>query len=131
MLRAMSEESQHFEGGVEPKGWLQQSVYYPDEYLWLVLVGTLDIMCTTVILMLGGYEVNPIADRILQAAGISGMVFFKFAAISVVVCICEYIARHRPTTARRLARFAVAISAVPVALGALQLFIYFYVVPLL
>lgn len=104
----------------------REAVHYPDEYLWLLLVGTLDILCTSVILALGGREVNPIANHVLQLAGMPGMVFLKFAAVALVVCICEYIGRHRPAVARRLARFAVGVSLVPVVLALLQLFVHFY-----
>lgn len=100
---------------------------FPVEYLALVAVSALDILFTTLILALGGREVNPIADWILTVAGLPGIVLFKFAAVALVVCICEYIARPRPVTARRLARLAVAISAVPVVLALVQLFAYFVI----
>lgn len=104
----------------------RDTTHHPDAYVWLVLVATLDICLTTVILTLGGSEVNPLANFILNAVGLPGIVIFKYAAVVVVICICEFIARRRPAVARWLAHFAVAVSALPVIAVMLQLVLAFH-----
>ncbi|MFW6060052.1 MAG: DUF5658 family protein [Phycisphaeraceae bacterium] len=122
----MSESPRQFDDAVAADRRGKAGVYYPDAYLWLVLVSTLDIFLTTAILALGGAEVNPLANFILVKAGLPGIVFFKYGAVALVICICEYIARQRPNVGRHLSRFAVAISAVPVVAGMVQLVLAFY-----
>lgn len=126
----MAQGPQHFRGRIGQTAWWRQPVRHRDEYIWLVVVSVLDIMCTMVILALGGREVNPIAEHVLQAAGVSGIVFLKFAMVSLVICICEYITRQQPTTGLALAQLAVVISALPVVWALLQLLVHFCVVPL-
>jgi hypothetical protein len=92
----------------------QTSLQLPNCYMWLIAVGTLDILFTTIILSLGGSEANPIAAAVITAHGLPGMVVFKYLSIGLIVLCCEYVARTRIQTARRLALLVVAISAAPV-----------------
>jgi hypothetical protein len=88
-----------------------------DPYVWLVLVAALDIMLTWVILHFGGREVNGVAAHIITHYGLPGLVAFKFAIVAFVILLCEVIHRRRPSAARRLARWAIAINCVPIALA--------------
>lgn len=97
------------------------AILYPDQYFWYILVGILDIVVTYVVLLLGGSEVNSIANQALHAFGHWGLVGIKFASIAVVVLICEFIGRRRGTIGRTLAITAVGISAAPPAIGLAQL----------
>lgn len=81
---------------------------------WLIAVGTLDILFTAVILSLGGAEANPIAASVIKAYGLQGMVVFKYFVIALLISGCEFVARQRIETARRLGLVVVAISAAPV-----------------
>lgn len=97
---------------------------YQNEYVWFVLVSALDVMLTWVILMLGGSEVNAIANSVLMRWGLKGLVVFKFALVVVVISVCEAVGRRRPEAGRRLARAAVAITCVPLVWAAMLLIAY-------
>ena len=101
-----------------------QRVAYPNLYLAFILLGAFDILLTTVILSLGGSEVNVIAQRAMDIAGLHGLVSLKFASVIAVVLICEALARRGDrarAASRRLAEWAVAISTIPVAVALVQL----------
>ncbi len=87
---------------------------YPDWYVWFVFVSAMDIMLTWSIIELGGREVNPLADWVLQKYDYIGMVGYKFAVMMAVVLICEYIGRQDANHGKRLAQAAVWISAIPI-----------------
>ncbi len=87
---------------------------YPYMYALFVLVSSLDIMLTWLVLdQHGGYEVNPIAASVIDHWGLPGAIGFKFSLTLFVIVICEVISRQREQTARRLARWSVAVSAFP------------------
>lgn len=86
---------------------------FQELYVWLVFVGSLDIMLTWVILRNGGEEVNPVAKLVIDAWGLNGAIAFKFALTLFVIVACEAIARVRPVTARLLIWFGVLISSFP------------------
>jgi len=88
---------------------------YPNCYVWLVLVSTLDIILTKLVLELWfGYEVNPIARAVIGHMGTPGAVALKFGIVVFVIIMCEVIGRYRDRDGRVLATGAVLISAVPV-----------------
>lgn len=90
------------------------AVLYPNLYLWLIFVSTLDVILTRVVLFFGGTEVNPLADWVLGHFGRMGMSIFKFLIVAFVIIVCEYIGRRSWTTAHRLARVSIVISVIPV-----------------
>lgn len=84
----------------------------------------LDILLTWLILHLGGQEVNAIAQAAIVFAGHWGLIALKMVSIALVIVICEYIGRRdaqRQTLARRLATFAIAVSAFPPTFAVMQL----------
>ncbi|MEM9419528.1 MAG: DUF5658 family protein [Planctomycetota bacterium] len=98
------------------------NVHFPYAYLALAFVSALDLILTYIILLMGGYEVNPIANAVLQSpADFHGLILYKFVIVVSVVLICEYISRHAEGAGRRLAGWAVAISAFPVVWSTLLL----------
>ena len=97
---------------------------YQNEYAWFVLVSALDVMLTWVILVLGGREVNAVANSVLSRWGLRGLVAFKFALVVFVILICEAVGRRRPETGRKLARAAVAITCFPLVWAGLLLVRY-------
>jgi hypothetical protein len=99
----------------------QTSLRLPSCHLWIIAVGTLDILITMIILSLGGFEANPIAAAIIADYGLAGMVVYKYFCIALLIFGCEFVARTRIDTARRLAMLVVAISAAPVVWGLLGL----------
>jgi hypothetical protein len=96
-------------------------VLYPHTYVWYVFVSALDVLFTRVMLHFGGYEVNQLANWVLQRWDIAGMVLFKFALVTLVICICEFVGRKRYRVGRDLGYWAVGITWIPVLLAALQL----------
>jgi len=87
---------------------------FQNEYVWFVFFSAMDIMLTWVILWRGGREVNPIADRVIAAWGLTGAILFKFCLAVLVIVACEVVARQRVPLARWLAVTAVAVSSLPV-----------------
>jgi hypothetical protein len=100
---------------------LDKPILYPSVYRWVILAASLDVICTWIILMLGGVELNAIARRVIEAGGLPGMLALKFGVIASVVVICEYIGRRQNHAGRRLAVAALALNAFPAAVGASQL----------
>ena len=102
------------EKDVEKPGLLDlPDMRFPELYVWLLFVSSLDIMLTWVILRDGGSEVNPVARIVIDAWGLNGAILFKFALILFVIIACEVIARSRPHVARLLIWFGVLISSFP------------------
>lgn len=96
-------------------------VQHPNQYVWFVLVSALDLMLTCVILNLGGVEMNTIANAVLMYGGLPTLVMFKFALVTLVIVFCEWITRRNPRAGFKLAEWAVAITAIPVAISLIQL----------
>lgn len=122
----------------------RRGVLYPNLYVWFVFLATLDIVCTYMIMHpalfpdadpvvvedngdllvvpIGrGEELNPLADQIIERWGVPGKVIYKFSLVLLVILICEIVGRARPATGRRLAEWAVALTAVPVAFAVMQM----------
>ena len=104
--------------------WWAPRLRYPNEHVWFVFVSSMDLMLTWLILNLGGRELNPLANWIHHSAGFNGTIGFKFAIVVLVVSICEKVGRRHLRTGRYLARFAVAISAVPMVWSMTQLVLF-------
>lgn len=98
-----------------PRPFFQRAMLYPDIYVWYIFFASLDIMLTWVVLHFGGSEVNPLADWVLQRGGLRGMVAFKFGLVLFVIAICEIVGQRNSRAGRRLAQWAVVITAFPVA----------------
>ena len=94
---------------------------YQRSYHWFVFVSALDVILTWFILLLGGSEVNLLADAVIASTGLKGILIYKFCLVLLVVVICEVVGRRRPWVGRNLARVAIAIAALPVVLSIAQL----------
>ncbi len=107
------------------EGVHRRHVLFPTQYAWYVLVSSLDlIMTNTVMHHFGAREVNTIADGAIQLFGFWGLIGLKFATVVVVVGICEFVGMRRPVMGKKVAEWAVAISAVPVALAIVQAIVH-------
>ena len=120
----------------------KRSVRYPNAYVWFVFLAALDVMLTYLILHpvlfargldtteSRGREANALADWIIQRWDVPGMVAFKFVLVVLVVVLCEVIGRRKDRTGRRLAEWAVAVTAIPVVVALVQmgldLYYWFY-----
>jgi hypothetical protein len=121
----------------------RRSVRYPNAYVWFVFLAALDIMLTYLILHPvlfshdpfmtepRGAETNALANWIIERWDVPGMVAFKFLLVVLVVVLCEIIGRHKEQTGRRIAEWAVAITAIPVILALIQMVfdLYFWFHP--
>lgn len=102
-------------------------VLFPDHYCWYVLACAIDLVLTNTMLHhFGGIEVNGLAARIIEAGGFGGLIAFKMATAVLVIAICEHIGRVRQATAKRVAEWAIAISAIPSVLSLTQLGVVAY-----
>lgn len=98
-------------------GWTRGPVLYPNHYAWIVLASSLDILMTGIVLHLGGREVNPVAERVISAFGMQGVLVFKFGMMSLVVLLCEIIGRREDLWGRRVASFAIVVPAFGALMG--------------
>src|SRR2546426_5662337 len=68
----------------------RRPVLYPDRYAWYVLASSLDVMVTVTLLVhLGGREVNSFAQWSIERFGTWGLIGLKFLSVILVVAICE------------------------------------------
>lgn len=86
------------------------------------MASALDIVFTWFILLIGGQEVNVVADAVIRSGGLKGLLIYKFCLVVFVVLTCEIVGRRKPRVGRGLARTAVVITALPVILSIVQLF---------
>ena len=107
--------------GAAARPFLRRPALYPELYSWYVFASALDVLFTWRILRAHGTEVNVLADWIIQHHDLPGLAVFKFATVVVVLLICEIVGRRRYETGAKLARWAVALSAFPVVIGAAHL----------
>lgn len=103
----------------------EQNVLFPNAYAWLVLAGSLDVIMTYLMLNVGAIEVNAVANHAQRVAGLWGLIGLKFSMIAGVLWICEYVGRHRLSTARSLVGAGVALNFLPVVASLAQLALFF------
>lgn len=121
---AQSHPRDSAQSGLIP-GVRSRHVLYPNQYVWYVLVSSLDlIMTNTVMTHFGAREVNTIADKAIQLFGFWGLIGLKFATVVVVIAICEFVGARRPALGKKIAEWAVAISAVPVVVAIVQAIVH-------
>lgn len=114
-------------------GMVRRGVLYPNHYTWFVFLAALDVLCTYLILTPGlfassdgrrelvGQELNALADWVIHTFDTPGKVAYKFALVALVVVICEVVGRRKPAVGRKLAEWAVALTAIPVAVALAQM----------
>ncbi len=105
-------------------GWFSlPNMLYQTAYKWFVLLSAVDIILTWFILLLGGTEVNALADAVIASTGLKGILIYKFCLVTTVVLICEVVGRRRPRLGRNLVRGAVIITSLPIIASIAQLLI--------
>ena len=97
------------------------SLSFLDLYFWVAVVAVLDVLVTWFILELGGSELNPIADYMIQRAGFLGISLLKIGSLFVVLMAVELLSQRRLRLARRLTVFWLAMWTFPPLFGAMQL----------
>jgi len=96
---------------------LYAPILYPKTYAAFLLVAAMDVICTWVVLALGGRELNAFANMLLQRWDVHGLLALKFSVCVMVLITCEFIGRRRPATAVRLAIAAIVLNTFPVVVG--------------
>ncbi|MAG16709.1 MAG: hypothetical protein CMJ21_01425 [Phycisphaerae bacterium] len=94
---------------------------FGDEYAWLVLVSSIDVMLTGLILSIGGTEVNVIADRVIVWGGFRTAIIYKYALVVMAIVLCEEVGRMREASGRRLAHWLIGLGCLPVMAAYVQL----------
>jgi uncharacterized membrane protein len=100
------------------------SVLYPGQYLWFVLLSFMDVAMTAVILSVGGWEVNSLANHFLSRFDLMGLVMLKVCIITFFLTVCEMVGRRNKLAGRRLVLAAILITMVPILVGSVELFLY-------
>ena len=71
-----------------------------EESAVFILVNFADVILTGLAFRAGAREVNIAANWVLHRFGLSGMVIYKFALVTFVLLVCQYIYPTHPKTAR-------------------------------
>ncbi|MGH7243730.1 MAG: DUF5658 family protein [Phycisphaerales bacterium] len=100
---------------------LYAPILYPKTYAAFLVVAAMDVICTWIVLALGGREINAFANMFLQRWDVHGLLALKFSVCVMVLLTCEFVGRRRPETAVRLAIAALVLNIFPVVVGAIQL----------
>lgn len=90
-------------------------------YQWFYLLAALDVLFTSIILHLGGTELNALACWLFREHGALGLLVLKTVCATVVVVICEIVGRRQIRLGRLVALLAVGANTVPVTVGLLCL----------
>lgn len=96
---------------------------YVGYYLIFILLSSLDLIFTGTILAMGGVELNWLADQVISTGGVTGMVLFKFALVTLVIVMIENIGRIRDEVGQRIAKLAILITTFPVVVGLAQILV--------
>ncbi|MBX3380438.1 MAG: hypothetical protein KF805_10110 [Phycisphaeraceae bacterium] len=99
---------------------LYAPILYPKTYAAFLMVAAMDVICTWVVLALGGREINAFADMFLQRWDVQGLLALKFGVCVMFLVTCEFIGRRQPLTAVRLATAAIVLNCFPVIVGSAQ-----------
>lgn len=100
---------------------LYAPILYPKTYAAFLMVAAMDVICTWMVLSLGGREINVIANMLLQRWDVHGLLLLKFGVCVMVLLTCEFVGRRRPITAIRLGIAAIVLNIFPVVVGTTQL----------
>lgn len=98
-------------------GILRRDLLFARFYLWFIAASAFDIVMTALVLSIGGYEANPMANFVIARFGLHGAMAYKFALAILVICCCETIGRRDPRTGRAIAGFAIIMPAIAAVLG--------------
>ncbi len=71
-----------------------------EESSLFILVNFADLVLTGLAFGLGAREVNVFANWVIARFGLTGMVIYKFALVTFVLLICQYVYTTHPKTAR-------------------------------
>jgi hypothetical protein len=111
-------------GQVKGRGLLGQPVLrYETIYSWFIFFAAMDLMLTWVILYRGGQELNWVAESVIRAHGVHGLIPYKFALVVLIVIVCEEVGRRNVLTGQRLAWVSLGVTILPVLAALTQLLV--------
>lgn len=99
---------------------LREPILFPKMYWAYIALAAADVLLTTLILSVGGMELNAVGRAAFAIGGITGATFLKFTTVAIVLLVCEYTGRTRVGLGRALAYIAVSVSFVPVTVGVME-----------
>ncbi|MCC5828401.1 MAG: hypothetical protein JJU36_03040 [Phycisphaeraceae bacterium] len=105
---------------------IHEPAMFPTAYTWFVVLSAFDLLLTSLILHLGGREVNVIANAVLMQWDLLGLTIYKFSLVLLVIVLCEMIGRLKEHLGRMVSGLAVAITAFPVVAATVQLVLYYF-----
>jgi len=79
---------------------LNRKLFLEEETAVFILVNFADLILTGVAFYLGATEANPAANWVIRRFGLMGMSFYKFALVTAVILICQFIYPTHPKIAR-------------------------------
>ena len=88
---------------------LRQNVKYAQEYLGFVLLNLMDLFLTGYIFRFDGMEANAAAQGVIERYGLVGFVVYKFALVTIVVLVCEAVAKSNERLAKGVILFGCLI----------------------
>jgi hypothetical protein len=100
---------------------MREPILYPRAYGFYIALAAADVLLTTLILSVGGVELNAIARVAFSEGGITAAAFLKFSTVCFVLIACEIVGRRRHQWGVGLAHVAVMVSIVPVTVGVLEI----------
>jgi hypothetical protein len=110
--------------------WYRAFVQEVSRLRWyiLTLVGlsVCDVLVTYMLLRASPnfYESNPLANWLFTKYDIAGMIFLKFAGVSLAVILAEYVEHHRAGMGKFILIFGIGVTAMVAIYG---LYLYYYV----
>ncbi|MCB9854001.1 MAG: hypothetical protein H6819_12945 [Phycisphaerales bacterium] len=104
------------------EGILRRDLLFARFYLWFIAASAFDIVMTALVLSIGGYEANPMANFVIARFGLHGALAYKFALAILVIFCCEIIGRRDRRTGRAVAGFAIVMPAMAAVLGGWLIF---------
>jgi hypothetical protein len=73
-----------------------------EETAVFVLVNFADVVLTAYTFQYGGWETNLFAAWVIRHSGVMGLAFYKFALVTFVILVCQFIYASHPKTAKNV-----------------------------
>lgn len=81
-------------------GLFNRKLALEEESALFILVNFADVVLTGIAFRFGAREFNVLANWVLKSWGLTGMVLYKFALVTFVLLVCQYVHPTHPRTAR-------------------------------
>ena len=105
---------------------LNRKLVLEEETAVFILVNFADVVLSALTFKYGGWEANPLAAAIIHRFGVMGLSFYKFALVTFVILICQYIYPTHPKTARGVLVFGSIAYAILMLAVTIRLFMHVF-----